>query len=84
MLTCKQASKLVSQSLDRQLTLSEKVGLRFHLLICKFCKRFEQQLMLIKKSILASVKAIEQNEQIQLPNDAKTRITQAINDHQQP
>lgn len=38
MLTCKDASQLMSQSFDRRLGLMEKTGLRFHLLFCKSCQ----------------------------------------------
>jgi len=44
MLTCKDASKLMSQSFDRRLGLMEKAGLRFHLLICKSCHLANRQL----------------------------------------
>jgi len=38
MLTCKDASQLMSQSFDRRLGLMERAGLRFHLVICKSCQ----------------------------------------------
>jgi hypothetical protein len=38
MLTCKDASQLMSQSFDRRLGLMEKAGLRLHLVICKSCQ----------------------------------------------
>jgi hypothetical protein len=44
MLTCKDASQLMSQSFDRRLGLIEKAGLRFHLLICKSCQVAYRQL----------------------------------------
>ena len=44
MLTCKDASKLMSHSFDRRLGLMEKAGLRFHLLICKSCQLAYTQL----------------------------------------
>jgi hypothetical protein len=44
MLTCKDASHLMSQSYDRRLGLMEKSGLRFHLLICKSCQLAYSQL----------------------------------------
>lgn len=44
MLTCKDVSQLLSQSFDRSLTLMEKIGLRFHMMICKPCPRVHQQL----------------------------------------
>ena len=44
MLTCKNASQLMSQSLDRRLGLFEKAGLRFHLVICHSCQTAYRQL----------------------------------------
>jgi len=44
MLTCKDASQLMSQSFDRNLGLMERAGLRFHLLICKSCQVAYRQL----------------------------------------
>jgi hypothetical protein len=44
MLTCKDASRLMSQSFDRRLGWMERAGLRFHLLICKSCQVAYRQL----------------------------------------
>jgi len=44
MLNCKDTSQLMSQSFDRHLGLMEKVGLRFHLMICKSCQIAYRQL----------------------------------------
>ena len=44
MLTCKDASQLMSQSFDRRLGLMERAGLRFHLVICKSCQIAYKQL----------------------------------------
>jgi len=35
---CQEASRLISDSCDRDLTLVEQVELRFHLLACSFCR----------------------------------------------
>ena len=50
MLTCKDASKLMSQSFDRDLTFTEKIGMRFHLLICKACQKVHLQLAFLHKA----------------------------------
>ena len=50
MLTCKDASRLQSQSQDRPLHLGERLSLRLHLLICDNCRRFKQQLNLIRRA----------------------------------
>ncbi|HQS56939.1 MAG: hypothetical protein B7Y56_01785 [Gallionellales bacterium 35-53-114] len=44
MLTCKDASHLMSQSFDRRLGWMEKAGLRFHLAICRSCQIAHRQL----------------------------------------
>jgi hypothetical protein len=44
MITCKEASRLLSESLERRLPFWQRVGLRFHLCICRFCARFAADL----------------------------------------
>ena len=46
--TCKETSGLVTQSLDRSLNFRERVGMRLHLMICTNCRRFNQQMHLIR------------------------------------
>lgn len=43
MLSCKQASRLMSEGLDRELDFAQRAGLRFHLLICTACSRVKSQ-----------------------------------------
>ena len=50
MLTCKDASQLFSQSFDRGLTWMEKIGLWFHLLICKPCPKVHHQLTVLHEA----------------------------------
>ncbi|PKO91906.1 MAG: hypothetical protein CVU15_09965 [Betaproteobacteria bacterium HGW-Betaproteobacteria-1] len=78
MLTCKQASELISQSLDRSLTRSERWSLRFHLLICVACARFNRQLASIQAVMNKWLSDTEQDEHLQLPLQAKLRMTQAL------
>ena len=44
MLNCKEVSQLASEALDRKLSLKERIGLRFHLMMCKLCTRYVRQL----------------------------------------
>lgn len=78
MLTCKQASQIISQSLDNPLSWSDRVKLKFHLFICDACTRFSQQLRLIKDAVLRIKFETENDTSIQLSLDAKARIKQAI------
>lgn len=51
MLSCKDVTRLISESMDRSLPLGKRVGVRLHLLICKFCARYERQLLLIRDTV---------------------------------
>ena len=51
MLTCKEASRLVSQGLDRSLGLAERLRLRAHLLICDACTNFRRQVEFLRKAL---------------------------------
>ncbi|MCK2184521.1 zf-HC2 domain-containing protein [Halomonas getboli] len=49
MMKCKQATRLMSLALDRPLTRSERLSLRFHLAICGACRRCERQFTLLHR-----------------------------------
>jgi predicted anti-sigma-YlaC factor YlaD len=48
MLTCKEASVLLSQALDRRLSFWERLTLRLHLAICEGCRRFDRQMAFLR------------------------------------
>jgi predicted anti-sigma-YlaC factor YlaD len=50
MLNCKQASELLSQALDRDITLREKILLKLHLLICHGCSNFSKQMTVMREA----------------------------------
>ena len=78
MLDCKQTSQLISQSLDRSLTLRERFALRLHLLVCKYCKQFSQHMQTIRVALKQMTSSIESNDVITMPSAAKSRILQSI------
>jgi len=47
---CKQASRLASDSLDRQLSLWERLTFHFHLAMCGNCRNCDNNLRLIRSS----------------------------------
>ncbi|ESK57060.1 zf-HC2 domain-containing protein [Acinetobacter tjernbergiae] len=44
MLTCRQATQLLSEKQDRQLVLREQSNLQLHLLVCRSCRRYGKQI----------------------------------------
>lgn len=51
MLSCKDATRLISQSMDASLPVTKRIGVRIHLLICIYCTRYEKQLRLIRETL---------------------------------
>jgi hypothetical protein len=51
MLSCKEATQLVSQGLDRRLGFLERVALRLHLLICDGCTHFKKQTAFLREAM---------------------------------
>jgi hypothetical protein len=49
--TCKQATMLLLAQEDRSIAMSDKVALRLHIYACKTCPNFEQQLLIMRKSL---------------------------------
>jgi len=78
MLNCKQTSVLVSQSLDRQLTWRERIAVRIHLWICVYCRRFAQQLNLIRRMMQAWQQQATDQSEFALSQAARERITQQL------
>ncbi len=48
MLNCKESARLMSQGMDRPLSTRERLGLRFHLLMCSGCRNVRQQMSFIR------------------------------------
>lgn len=51
MLSCRDASRLQSDRLDRPLRAGEKLALEFHLMMCRACSRAEKQLGILRKAM---------------------------------
>ncbi len=56
MLNCKEATRLISESQERKLSVLEAMSLRFHLLICSGCKNFSKQVPFLSKAMRAFAK----------------------------
>ena len=50
-LSCREASRLISQGMDRRLSFAEKIALRLHLGICDACTRFGRQVEFIRRAL---------------------------------
>lgn len=50
MLTCKEATRLLSEAQDRQLAWTERLKLETHLLICRGCSNFKSQIGFLREA----------------------------------
>ena len=84
MLTCKDASQLMSQSFDRRLGFMEKTGLRIHLAICKTCQVAYRQLDFIHQICKRAAVNPDDvlSEQPSLTTEAKERILKELHQKQ--
>ena len=53
MLTCREASSLISEGLDRDLGVAERARLRVHLAICAACTRMSRQFEFLRRAARA-------------------------------
>lgn len=62
MMNCKQATRLISESQDRALSLSEKMALKMHVLMCTGCKNFSLQIPFLSQAMKAYAKGLDEAE----------------------
>ena len=77
--TCQQTVATISESMERSLTLRERVKLKLHLWICAWCQWYFEHLHLIRET--ARAKADEPPDFVSnttLSNEARERIRRRI------
>lgn len=50
-LTCKEAHRLTSEGLDRELSMTERARVRMHLAVCDACRNFNGQMQLLRRAM---------------------------------
>ncbi|MDO9143183.1 zf-HC2 domain-containing protein [Rhodoferax sp.] len=53
MMNCQQATRLISESQERSLSLTEKMTLKMHVMMCSGCKNFSLQVPFLSKAMKA-------------------------------
>jgi len=59
MISCREASRLISEKLDRKLSLNERVMLKMHVTMCSVCKHVQYQLEALRKVISSKAQSQE-------------------------
>ena len=74
---CKDITRLISDSMERKLSLWQRIDLRMHLLLCGFCRRFQANVLVLRQ-LVTSEKLYDAPKNAQLSVEAKARIRNAI------
>ncbi|MGD9016866.1 MAG: zf-HC2 domain-containing protein [Desulfobacterales bacterium] len=79
MFNCEAVSRKVSESMDRRLSITQRMMIRFHMAMCRHCARFRSQLIKIRE--LCRLTGPEDEDLAVLPPlspHARERIVQAL------
>jgi putative zinc finger protein len=79
---CEKAIFLISQSLDKKLSLRERTILRWHLIVCEECSQYAQELELIQGLLRIHHQGVEEPDSANLParlsEEARQRIKKLL------
>ena len=81
MLSCKEVSRLVSESLDRKLPFWKRVSVWIHLRLCRLCQGFRKDLLKIRDSARQhpnDIKMDANEPDSALSEEARERIQRAL------
>lgn len=79
-LQCVEASELSSQEVDQPLRVADRLALRCHLLICRSCKIFRQQVQVIHACMALPEDQVDRK----LSESARERIAERLRQESQP
>lgn len=68
MLTCREVTRMVSESQERNLSVTERLSLNLHLMMCEGCKNFGLQVPFLRKAMRAYAGRVD--DVIEEPNPA--------------
>jgi len=75
---CQEASRAQSEALDRPLPPSKRIGLWLHLLMCKWCRRYGQQIRFLRDAAHEHQDELTDATPQKLPADARERIRRKL------
>lgn len=82
--TCRQTVTVISQSLERPLSLRERVTTKLHLWVCIWCVRYLEQLQLMRDTLRACGSKLPEDEEAStasLSAEARERMKRVLSQH---
>ena len=82
MYNCKEVSEMVSESMDRALPFHQRVLIRMHLLMCKYCARCKEQYETIRAAMrYEELDGKDLDASRSLSKDGKERLREFLKNH---
>lgn len=78
--TCREVSRLQSEGLDHALTTWQRLGLRLHLLLCQWCRRYGRQLRFLRKIVHEHPEKMAEAGPKNLSAEARERLKRVVRD----
>jgi len=78
---CDQASRLSSEGLDRDLYAGEKLSLKLHSMMCRLCRRYDQQIRFLHDALQSHGDDLSDEDvsgDVRLSDEARERIAQMM------
>ena len=63
--TCREVHRLVSEGMDRDLSLVERTRMRLHLVVCGACTRFDAQMALLRRAMRTAPPPVDPADEAQ-------------------
>jgi hypothetical protein len=79
--SCRDAARLQSRALDHPLPFFKRFGLRLHLLVCKWCRRYGRQIRFLRQAVQKHPEEWGEAAPQQLSPEARERIKRSLQDH---
>src|SRR5271167_2120744 len=76
--SCREATRLQSEGLDRRLSLRQRLGLRIHLLLCKWCRRYGRQITFLRNVAQENPDKMAESVVQNLSAEARERIKKRL------
>jgi len=76
--SCKEATRLQSAALDSKLPLRQRFGLRVHLVLCKWCRRYGKQITFLRNAAHGHPDEMAQTVPKTLSAEARERIKRRL------
>lgn len=78
--TCRQAARLISDAMERDLPAVDRIGMSLHLAICRACRRYRRSVAFLSQLLRMQAGKESSPVRTRLSQAAKSRILQNIRD----